>query len=186
MEKEIKINGYRCKFLDNAEAPDCEFLCIPIVHDVKYVKNWATISFTPEEKETFGKRIHVLDSRIIPSTVPSKVLSIFVFTYQEDDDIEFIKRNAQFFFMEGKSPEVEPSDDTAEFAIIKSVDENHVLGAVSVIYKTTGLRLRDAKQLIDLVRKGFYQKLPLDHLSEDNKHLLLSQLRDYNVKFTLQ
>ena len=182
MEKEIKINGYRCKFLDNAKAPDCEFLCIPIVHDVKYVKNWATISFTLEEKETFGKRIHVLDSRIIPSTVPSKVLSIFVFTYQEDDDVEFIKRNAQFFFREGKSPEVEPSDDTAEYAIIKSVYEN-VFEVISVIYKTTGMRLKDAKQLVDLVRKGFFQKLPLDHLSANNKHFLLSKLRDYNVKF---
>lgn len=58
MEKEIKINGYWCKFLNNAEEPECEFLCIPIVHDVKYVKSWATLSFTPEEKETFGKRIH--------------------------------------------------------------------------------------------------------------------------------
>lgn len=185
MEKEIKINGYRCKFLDNAEAPDCEFLCIPIVHDVKYVKNWATISFTPEEKETFGKRIHVLDSRMMPSTVPSKTLSIFVFTYQEDDDIEFIKRNAQFFFREGKSPEVEPSDDTAESAIIKSVFEN-VFEVITVIHRTAGLSLRDAKQLVDLVRKGFYQKLPLDHLSANNKHFLLSKLRDYNVKFILK
>jgi hypothetical protein len=105
MEKEIKINGYWCKFLDNTEEPECDFLCIPIVHDVKYVKNWATISFTPKEKETFGKRIHVLDSRIIPSTVPSKSISIFVFTYQEDEDIEFIKSRAKFFFGEGKSPE---------------------------------------------------------------------------------
>ena len=185
MEKEIKINGYWCKFLDNAEEPECDFLCIPIVHDVKYVKNWATISFTPEEKETFGKRIHVLDSRIIPSTVPSKSISIFVFTYQEDEDIEFIKRNAKFFFREGKSPEVEPSDETAEFAIIKSVDKN-VIEVVSVIYRSTGLTLKDAKQLIDLVRKGFYQKLPLNFMSADNKRSLLSQLRNYNVKFTLQ
>lgn len=116
MQKEIKINGYRCKFIDNTESPDCEFLCIPIVHDVKYVKSWATISFTPEEKETFGKRIHILDSRMMPSTVPSK----------------------------------------------------------------------DAKQLTDLVRKGFYQKLPLNHISADNKRFLLSKLRDNNVKFTLQ
>jgi hypothetical protein len=185
MEKEIKINGYRCKFLDNTESPDCEFLCIPIVHDVKYVKSWATISFTPEEKETFGKRIHILDSRMMPSPVPSKALSIFVFTYQEDDDIEFIKRNAQFFFREGKSPEVEPSDDTAEFAIIKSVDKN-TLEVVRLMYSFAGLSIKDAKQLVDLVRKGFYQKLPLNHLPADNKRFLLSQLRDNNVKFTLQ
>lgn len=185
MEKEIKINGYRCKFMDNAEEPECEFLCIPIVHDVKYVKNWATLSFTPEEKETFGKRIHILDSRMMPFTVPSKVLSIFVFTYQEDEDIEFIKRNAQFFFTEGKSPEVEPSDDTAECAIIKSVDKN-TLEVVRVIYSSTGLSIKDAQQLVDLVRKGFYQKLPLNHVPADNKRFLLSQLRDNNVKFTLQ
>lgn len=185
MEKEIKINGYRCKFIDNTEAPECEFLCIPILHDVKYIKSWATISFTPEEKETFGKRIHILDSRMIPATVPSKALSIFVFTYQEDEDIEFIKRNVQFFFREGKSPEIEPSDETAEFAIIKSVDKN-VIEVISVISKTTGLMLKDAKRLLDLVRKGFDQKLPLNRLSADNKRFLLSQLRNYNVKFTLR
>ena len=185
MEKEIKINGYRCKFIDNAEEPECEFLCIPIVHDVKYVKSWATISFTPEEKETFGKRIHPIGSRIMPTTVPGKVLSIFVFTYQEDDDVEFIKRNVNFFFMEGKSREMEPSDDTAEFAIIESVNGN-VLGVVSIIHKMTELKLTDAKRLIDLVRDGFHQRLPLNHLSADNKCSFLRQLRDYNVKFTLK
>ena len=185
MEKEIKINGYWCKFMDNTEEPECEFLCIPIVHDVKYVKSWATLSFTPEEKETFGKRIHILDSRIIPSTVPSKVISIFVFTYQEDEDIEFIKRNAKFFFREGKSPEVEPSDDTAEFAIIESVNGN-VLEVISIIHKMTELKLTDAKRSIDLVRDGFHQRLPLNHLSADDKRSFLSQLRKYNVKFTLQ
>lgn len=185
MIKETKIDGYRCNFIDNAEVPECEFLCIPIVHDVKYVRSWATLSCTPEEKETFGKRIHILDSRIIPSTVPSKALSIFVFTYQEDNDIEFIKRNIQFFFKEGKSLDVEPSDDTAECAIIKSVSGN-VLGVVSIIHKMTELKLTDAKRLIDLVRDGFHQRLPLNHLSTDDKCSFLRQLRDYNVKFTLK
>ena len=185
MEKEIKINGYRCKFLDNAEEPECEFLCIPIVHDVKYVKSWATIGFTPEEKETFGKRVHLMGSRIMPTTVPGKVLSVFVFTYQEDDDIEFIKRNVNFFFMEGKPIKDEISDDTAEFAIIESVSGN-VLAVVSTIHKMTELKLTDAKRLIDLVRDGFHQRLPLNHLSADNKCSFLRQLRDYNVKFTLK
>ena len=72
-----------------------------------------------------------------------------------------------------------------EFAIIKSVDKN-IVEVVSAIYRATGLTLKDAKQLIDLVRKGFYQKLPLDRLSADDKCSLLSQLRNYNVKFTLQ
>lgn len=185
MEKEIKINGYRCKFLDNAEEPECEFLCIPIVHDVKYVKSWATIGFTPEEKETFGKRIHLIGSRIMPTTVPGKVLSVFVFTYMENDDVEFIKRNVNFFFKEGKSIKDEISDDDAQFAIIESVSGN-VLAVVSVIYRTTGLTLKDAKRLIDLVRDGFHQRLPLNLLSADNKCSLLRQLRDYNVKFTLK
>lgn len=185
MEKEIKINGYWCKFIDNAKAPECEFLCIPIVHDVKYVKSWATLSFNPDEKETFGKRIHILDSRIIPSTVPSKSLSIFVFTYQEDVDIEFIKCRAQFFFREGKSPEVEPSDDTAEYAIIKSVDKN-ALEVVKLIYSFAKISIKDAKQLIDLVQKGFYQKLQLNHMSTDDRRFLLSQFRENNVKFILK
>lgn len=185
MEKEIKINGYRCKFIDNAEEPECEFLCIPIIHDVKYVKSWATIGFTPEEEKTFGKRVHLMGSRIMPTTVPGKVLSVFVFTYQEDDDVEFIKRNVNFFFKEGKSREMEPSDDTAEFAIIESVSGN-VLAVVSIIHKMTELKLTDAKRLIDLVRNGFHQRLPLNHLSADNKCSFLRQLRDYNVKFTLK
>ena len=185
MEKEIKINGYRCKFIDNAEEPECEFLCIPIVHDVKYVKSWATIGFTPEEKETFGKRIHLIGSRIMPTTVPGKVLSVFVFTYQEDDDVEFIKRNVNFFFKEGKQIKDEISDNNAKFAIIESVGEN-VLEVVSVIYRTTGLTLKDAKHLIDLVRDGFSKKLPLNYLPANNKCSLLKQLRDYNVKFTLK
>lgn len=57
---------------------------------------------------------------------------------------------------------------------------------ITVIHRTAGLSLRDAKQLVDLVRKGFYQKLPLDHLSANNKHFLLSKLRDYNVNFILK
>ena len=185
MEKEIKINGYRCKFIDNAEEPECEFLCIPIVHDVKYVRSWATIGFTPEEEKTFGKRIHLIGSRIMPTTVPGKVLSVFVFTYMENDDVEFIKRNVNFFFKEGKSREMEPSDDTAEFAVIESVSGN-VLAVVSIIHKMTELKLTDAKRLIDLVRDGFHQRLPLNLLSADNKCSLLRQLRDYNVKFTLK
>lgn len=185
MEKEIKINGYRCKFLDNAEEPECEFLCIPIVHDVKYVKSWATIGFTPEEKETFGKRIHLIGSRIMPTTVPGQVLSVFVFTYMENDDIEFIKRNVNFFFKEGKPIKDEISDNNAKFAIIESVSEN-VLEVVSIIHKMTELKLTDAKRLIDLVRDGFHQRLPLNHLSADDKRSFLSQLRNYNVKFTLK
>ena len=150
MEKETKINGYRCNFIDNAKEPECEFLCIPIVHDVKYVKSWATIGFTPEEEKTFGKRVHLMGSRIMPTTVPGKVLSVFVFTDMENNDVEFIKRNVNFFFKEGKSREMEPSDDTAEFVIIESVSEN-ALAIVKLIYSTTGLSLKDAKRLIDLV-----------------------------------
>lgn len=185
MEKEIKINGYRCKFIDNAKEPEYEFLCIPIVHDVKYIKSWATIGFTPEEKETFGKRICILDSRMIPSTVPNKALTIFVFTYQEDEDIEFIKRNTQFFFKEGKSFEKEPGDDIAESAIIKSVGPE-ILNIVKTIRDLANFSLKDAKCLVNEVRDGFPRKLVLDHLSVDTKRLLLNELRKYNVKFTLQ
>lgn len=80
---------------------------------------------------------------------------------------------------------MEPSDDTAEFAIIESVSGN-VLAVVSIIHKMTELKLTDAKRLIDLVRNGFHQRLPLNHLSADNKCSFLRQLRDYNVKFTLK
>ena len=112
---------------------------------------------------------------MIPSTVPSKALTIFVFTYQEDEDVEFIKRNAQFFFKEGK----------AEFAIIKSVGPE-IFNIVKTIRDLANFSLKDAKCLVDTVRDGLPQKLVLDHLSVDNKRLLLNELRKYNVKFTLQ
>lgn len=185
MEKEIKINGYRCKFLDNAEEPECEFLCIPIVHDVKYVKSWATIGFTPEEKETFGKRIHLIGSRIMPTTVPGQVLSVFVFTYMENDDVEFIKCNVNFFFKEGKSIKDEISDDDAQFAIIESIGPD-IYNIVKTIKVMTGMNLSAAKNLVDAVRDGFNQKLGLSHLPIIEKRLLLNELRKNNVKFTLK
>lgn len=87
--------------------------------------------------------------------------------------------------MEGKPIKDEISDDDAKFAIIESVSGN-VLAVVSIIHKMTELKLTDAKRLIDLVRDGFHQRLPLNHLSADDKRSFLSQLRNYNVKFTLK
>ena len=185
MEKETRINGYRCNFINNTEEPECNFLCIPIVHDAKYVNIWATISFTPEEKETFGKRIHLLGSRIMPTDVPGQSLSVFVFTYMENDDVEFIKRNANFFFKEGKPAKNEVSDDDAKFAIIESVGPN-IFGIVKTIKIMTGMTLSAAKSLVDAVRDGFNQKLELSHLPIIEKRLLLNELRKHNVKFTLK
>lgn len=185
MIKETKIDGYRCNFINYTKEPECNFLCIPIVHDVKYVKSWAQISFTPKEKETFGKRIHLIGSHIMPTTVPGQVLSVFVFTYMENDDIEFIRNNANFFFKEAKPIEDEISDDDAEFAIIESVGPS-ILATVRTINAMTGMSLSAAKTFMDAVRDGFYQKLELSHLSVIDKRLLLNELRKNKVKFTLK
>lgn len=185
MIKETKIDGYRCNFINNTKEPECNFLCIPIVHDAKYVETWAQISFTPEEKKTFGKRIHLIGSRIMPTNILGQSLSIFVFTYMENDDVEFIRHNANFFFKEGKQIKDEVSDDDAKFAIIESVGPN-ILDIIKTINIMTGMSLSATKSLVDAVRDGFYQKLELSHLSVIDKRLLLNKLRKYNVKFTLK
>lgn len=186
MEKETRINGYRCNFINNTEESEYNFLCVPIVHDAKYTTTWAQIGFTPEEKETFGKRIHLLGSRIMPTDVPGQSLSVFVFTYMEDDDLEFIKRNANFFFEEeGEPNKNEVSDDNAKFAIIESVG-SEILHTIKTIRDMTGMSLSAAKSLVDAVRDGFNQKLELSHMPIIGKRLLLNELRKYNVKFTLK
>lgn len=185
MEKETRINGYRCNFINNAEEPECNFLCIPIVHDAKYVKTWATIGFTPEEKETFGERIHLIGSRIIPTDVPGQSLSVFIFTYTENNDVEFIKRNANFFFKKGKPAKNEVSDDDAKFTIIESVGPD-IFGIIKTIKIMTGMTLSETKSLVDAVRDGFNQKLELSYLPINEKRLLLNELRKHNVKFTLK
>lgn len=184
MIKETKIDGYRCNFINYTEELECNFLCVPIVHDAKYVRTWAQIHFTTEEKKTFGQRIHLIGSRIMP-TVPGQSLSIFVFTYMENDDIEFIRNNAQFFFKEDKPIKDVISDDDAQFAIIESVGPN-ILDIVKVIKVMTGMNLSAAKTLVDAVRDGFYQKLELSHLPVMEKRLLLNELRKNEVKFTLK
>lgn len=185
MIKETKIDGYRCNFINYTKEPECNFLCIPIVHDVKYVKTWAQISFTPEEKKTFGKRIHLIGSRIMPTNVPGQSLSIFVFTYMENDDVEFIRYNANFFFKEDKPIEDEISDDDAEFAIIESVGSS-ILATIKTIKEMTGMSLSAAKTFVDAVRDRFYQKLELSHLPIIEKRLFLDELRKNKVKFTLK
>lgn len=185
MEKETRINGYRCNFINNTEEPKCNFRCIPIVHDAKYTTTWATISFTPEEKKTFGKRIHLLGSCIMPTDVPDQSLSVFVFTYMENDDVEFIKRNANFFFKEGEPTKNEVSDDDAKFAIIESVG-SEILYTIKTIRDMAGMNLSAAKSLVDAVRDGLSQKLELSHMPIIKKRLFLNELRKYNVKFTLK
>lgn len=185
MIKETRINGYRCNFINNTKEPECNFLCVPIVHDAKYVKSWAQIGFTPEEKKTFGKRVHLLGSRIMPTDVPGQSLSVFVFTYMENDDVEFIRHNANFFFEEGKPIKNEISDDDAKFAIIESVG-SEILDTVKTIRDIAGMNLSAAKSLVDAVRDGFSQKLELSHMPIIEKRLLLNELRKYNVKFTLK
>lgn len=189
MEKEIKINGYRCNFIDNAEEPECEFLYIPIVHDVKYIKSWATISFTPEEKATFGKRIHVLDSCRIPSIVPSKAITIFVFTYQEGDDIEFIKRNAQFFFKEKKDvPTTEDRTSESKKSELKLRLYNYgynKLQTVKAIKDYFNMGLKETKESIDSISIRGSVNYDLSKLSETKMQALLADLRLNNVRYSI-
>lgn len=186
MEKEIKINGYRCKFLDNAEEPECEFLCIPIVHDVKYVKSWATIGFTPEEEKTFGKRVHIIGSRIMPTTVPGKVLSVFVFTYMENDDLEFIKRNVNFFFKECKLREETQTSESKKLALKLRLYNygDSKIETIKIIKHRLNMRLGETKNSIDSISIMGCVDYDLSKLSKTEMQTLLAELRSNNVKFS--
>lgn len=189
MEKETKINGYRCNFINNTEEPECNFLCIPIVHDAKYVNIWATISFTPEEKETFGKRIHLLGSRMMPTDVPGQSLSVFVFTYMEDDDLEFIKKKATFFFKEKKNVLIEKDQMSTSEApeTLKLYNYGYSkLITVKLIRDYLNMRLDEAKNSIDSMSIMGYVRYDLSKLSETERLSLLKDLKSNNVKYKVK
>lgn len=113
MTEEKLINGYKCHFQDSRKTPEGNFVSIPIVHDAKYEAAFPSITYTPQEKATFGQRIHLIGFSTHSIKEGHFMVSIFTFVYMEDDDLEFIKKKVTFFFKE-KENTAHEEDQTSE------------------------------------------------------------------------
>lgn len=178
MTEEKLINGYKCCFQDLKKAPECNFISIPIVHDAKYNDVHFTIGFTPEEKETFGKRIQLIGSSTHPIKEGHFAVSIFTFTYMEDDDLEFIKKKAMFFFKEKKFKAPE------KLKLYNYGDSK--LTTVKLIRDYLNMRLDEAKDSVDSMSIMGYVNYDLSKLSETERLSLLKDLKSNNVKYTVK
>ena len=190
MTEEKLINGYHCCFQDSRKAPECNFISIPIVHDAKYNNVHFTISFTPEEKETLGKRIQLIGSSTHPINEGHFAVSVFTFTYMEDDDLEFIKRNATFFFKE----EIDRSmieNRTCEQSLSENMLTLYNYGnsrvmTIKAIKGCFDMTLHGAKASIDLISTLGHVCFDLSKVSKVEQSNLLAYLRSNNVKFKVQ
>lgn len=188
MTEEKLINGYKCCFQDLRKAPECNFISIPIVHDVKYNHVYFAIEFTPEEKETFGKRIQLIGSSTHPIKEGHFAVSIFTFTYMEDDDLEFIKKKATFFFKEKKNALIEKDQMSTSKAPEALTLYNYgysKLITVKLIKDYLNMRLDEAKNSIDSISIMGYVNYDLSELSTLERQTLLKKLRSNNVKYSI-
>ena len=190
MIEEKLINGYKCRFQDSREAPECNFVSIPIVHDAKYNNVHFAIKLTPAEEETFGKRIRLVGSSIYPIKEKDFVVSIFTFAYMEDDDLEFIKRSTTFFFRERENTKCE-KDQTSESnkLAMKLTLYNcgdYKIRTVKTLKSYLNMRLDETKNSIDSISITGYVDYDLSKLSISERKSLLANLRSNNVKYEVQ
>lgn len=190
MIEEKLINGYKCRFQDQKKAPECNFISIPIVHEAKYNDINFAIRLTPTEEETFGKRIQLIGSSTFPIKEEHFVVSVFTFTYMEDDDLEFIKKNTTFFFRERENTgcEKDQTSESKKFAT-KLTLYNHgesKLLTVKAIKNYFNMGLREAKESIDSISIMRYVDYDLSKLSISERKSLLTNLRSNNVKYEIQ
>ena len=189
MTEEKLINGYRCCFQDSRKAPECNFISIPIVHDAKYKDVHFTIGFTPEEKETFGKRIQLIGSSTHPIKEGHFAVSIFTFTYMENDDLEFIQRSATFFFKEKENTK-RKKDQTSESKKspikVKLYNYgNNRLNTIRIIKNCLNMRLDEAKNSINSISIYGYVIYDLSNFSVLEQQTLLKKLSSNNVKYSI-
>lgn len=176
MTEEKLINGYKCCFQDLRKAPECNFISIPIVHDAKYNDVHFAIGFTPEEKETFGKRIQLIGSSTHSIKEGYFAVSVFTFTYMENDDLEFIKKKAKFFFKE-KTPTIK----------LKLYNYgNCKLDTIKAIRDHLNMKLDEAKNSIDSMSIMGYVSYDLSKLSETERLSLLKDLKSNDVKYEVK
>lgn len=196
MIEEKLINGYKCRFQDSREAPECNFVSIPIVHDAKYNNVHFAIKLTPAEEETFGKRIRLVGSSTYPIKEKDFVVSIFTFAYMEDDDLEFIKRNVTFFFKERISASIMEDQTMPEDQIDKSNKlamkltlydcGDYKIRTVKTLKSYLNMRLDETKNSIDSISITGYVDYDLSKLSISERKSLLANLRSNNVKYEVQ
>lgn len=189
MTEEKLINGYKCHFQDLRKAPECNFISIPIVHDAKYNHVYFAIGFTPEEKETFGKRVQLIGSSTHPIKEGHFAVSIFTFTYMEDDDLEFIKKKTTFFFKEKKNALIEKdqmSTSEAPEALTLYNYGNSKLVAIKIIRDYFDMTLSNAKNSIDSISITGCVSYDLSKLSETERLSLLKDLKSNNVKYEVK
>lgn len=189
MTEEKLINGYKCCFQDLRKAPECNFISIPIVHDAKYNDVHFAIGFTPEERETFGKRIQLIGSSTHPIKEGHFAVSIFTFTYMEDDDLEFIKKKTTFFFKEKKNALIEKdqmsTSEAPEILKLYNYGDNRLI-AIKIIKDYFNMKLVEAKNSIDLISITGCVSYYLSKLSETKILSLLKDLKSNNVKYEVE
>ena len=189
MTEEKLINGYKCHFQDLRKAPECNFISIPIVHDAKYNHVYFAIGFTPEEKETFGKRIQLIGSSTHPIKEGHFAVSVFTFAYMEDDDLEFIKKKVTFFFKEKEDKErKEAQTSESKKSALKLRLYNYGdsrLQTIKAIKDYFNMGLREAKESIDLISTRGCINYDLSKLSETEMQALLADLRSNNVRYSI-
>ena len=186
MTEERLINGYNCCFQDLRKAPECNFISIPIVHDAKYNHVYFAIGFTPEEKETFGKRVQLIGSSTHPIKEGHFAVSIFTFTYMEDDDLEFIKKKVTFFFKEkGDVPTTEAQSLSKDTLVLYNYGMSK-LTTIKTIRDYFDTTLLDARDSINSISTSGQVCFDLSKVSVVQRPDLLSDLRRNGVKFKIQ
>lgn len=189
IEKRL-IDGYRCSFEDSRKAPECNFVSIPIVHDAKYEADSFSIMYAPKEKETFGQRIQLLGFSTHSIKEGYFAVSVFTFAYMEDDDLEFIKKKAEFFFKEKEDVSTTKNQTCAQILPKNTLTlYNYGMSKLATIktirdyFDTTLLSARDS---INLISTSGHVCFNLAKVSAVRRPELLSDLRRNGVKFKIQ
>ena len=186
MTEEKLINGYHCCFQDSRKAPECNFISIPIIHDAKYKDVHFTIGFTPAEEKTFGKRIQLIGCSTHPIDKGHFAVSVFTFTYMEDDDLEFIKKKITFFFKEKEDVSTTEAQSLSKDTLILYNYGMSKLVTIKTIRDYFDTTLLSARDFINSISTSGQVCFDLSKVSVVQKPDLLSDLRRNGVKFKIQ
>lgn len=189
MTEEKLINGYKCHFQDSRKTPEGNFVSIPIVHDAKYEAAFPSITYTPQEKATFGQRIHLIGFSTHSIKEGHFTVSIFTFVYMEDDDLEFIKKKVTFFFKEKENTaheedQISESKKSALKLRLYSYGDSKI-ETIKIIKNHFNMRLFETKNSIDSISRMGCVNYDLSKLSKTEMQTLLKELRLNNVKFSI-
>lgn len=189
MTEEKLINGYKCHFQDSRKAPEGNFVGIPIVHDAKYEAVSFSITYTPQEKATFGQRIHLIGFSTHSIKEGYFAVSVFTFMYMENDDLECIKKKVKFFFKEKENTKREEAQTSqskkSAFKLRLYNYGDSKLKTVKSIMYYLNMGLSEAKDSLDSISIKGCVNYDLSKLSETEMQTLLANLRSNNVRFSI-